>query len=228
MKGAFWNIRGLNKAGRKLALTGFIGENDLDFVGIIETKKEDFVNSYLRSLSRRNFDWCFLPATGSVGGILLGCDLNKFSMTNSRRRTFTLSVMLHDKKANFDWKLIVVYGSPYEDGKQEFLDELEAVMNEWSGPIMIEGDFNLTRSQSDKSNGSVNFRWVDKFNNWINKWGLLELCPGNRDFTWANNQDNLIHARIDRVLVSTEWDAAYPFARIKALSKECSDHTLYL
>lgn len=114
---------------------------------------------------------------------------------------------------------------PYEEGKQEFLDELEMVMNDWSGPIMLGGDFNLTRSQVDKSNGNVNFRWVDKFNSWINKWGPLELCPGNRDFTWANNQDNLIHARIDRVLVSTEWDSAYPFARVKSLSKECSDHT---
>lgn len=68
MKGAFWNIRGLNKVGRKLALTSFIGNNDLDFVGIIETKKDDFTQGYLRSLTRRSFDWSFLPATGSAGG----------------------------------------------------------------------------------------------------------------------------------------------------------------
>lgn len=88
MRGAFWNIRGLNKAGRKLGLSSFIGENDLDFVGISETKKSEYVGNYLRSLTRRHFEWCFLPAIGMAGCILLGCDATKFNMSNSVRRNF--------------------------------------------------------------------------------------------------------------------------------------------
>ena len=34
MRGAFWNIRGLNKAGRLKCLSDFIINNRLDFVGI--------------------------------------------------------------------------------------------------------------------------------------------------------------------------------------------------
>lgn len=225
MRGAFWNSRGLNKSGRKLSLSSFIGGNDLDFVGIVETKKSDFPNNYLRSLSRRNFDWCFLPADGTAGGILLGFDLIKFNVSNIVRRKFTLSWMVHDKKTSFDWRVVVVYGSPHEEGKQDFLDELEEVMGSWSGPTLIGGDFNLTREMSDKSNGVINFRWADCFNSWINKWAIIELKPGNRDFTWTNNQDNLIHARIDRIFVTTEWDSAYPLSRVKALDKGNSDHT---
>jgi hypothetical protein len=31
------------------------------------------------------------------------------------------------------------------------------------------------------------------FNDWINKYALLEIKGANRQFTWANNQDNLNH-----------------------------------
>ena len=41
------------------------------------------------------------------------------------------------------------------------------------------------------------------FNNWISKWVLIELSAANKKFTWTNNQDNRILAKIDRIFVST-------------------------
>jgi hypothetical protein len=79
---------------------------------------------------------------------------------------------------------------------------------------MLEGDFNLVRSVSNKSNCVISHKWTDLFNDWINRWGLIELDPKNRKLTLTNNQDNLIMARIDRVLVSTAWDAANGESRI--------------
>jgi hypothetical protein len=29
----------------------------------------------------------------------------------------------------------------------------------------------------DKSNGVINHRWADAFNDWVSKWSLLELDP---------------------------------------------------
>ena len=75
----------------------------------------------------------------------------------------------------------------------------------------------LVRSISDKSNGDVNFRWVDPFNDWVSKWGLIELELRNRKFTWTNNQENLVMARLDRVFMSTELEVVFPLARVKAL-----------
>jgi hypothetical protein len=54
--------------------------------------------------------------------------------------------IVRSKVDNFTWRLIVVYGSPYEDTKQEFLDELHNVMGMWQGPNMVVGDSNLVRS----------------------------------------------------------------------------------
>jgi hypothetical protein len=30
------------------------------------------------------------------------------------------------------------------------------------------------------NNGRINQRFADCFNDWVNKWGLVELNPGNR------------------------------------------------
>lgn len=53
MIGAFWNINGLGKSGRKQYVIDFIKNNDLDFVGIQETKKEEFGIEYLNALAGR-------------------------------------------------------------------------------------------------------------------------------------------------------------------------------
>lgn len=70
---------------------------------------------------------------------------------------------------------------------------------------------------SDKSNGLINHRWADGFNEWVDKWGLVELNASNKRFTWTNNQDNPIFAKIDRIFVSAEWESAFPLVSVKAL-----------
>lgn len=59
MRGLFWNIRGLGKIGRVLALISRTRENHVDFVGILETKEECFTPGFLRSLTGKTpFTWC--------------------------------------------------------------------------------------------------------------------------------------------------------------------------
>lgn len=89
---------------------------------------------------------------------------------------------------------------------------------------MLGGDFNLVRFSSEKSNNTISHRWADAFNDWINRWGLIELNPNNKKFTWTNNQDNLVMAKLDRVFVTTDWESNFPLTRIKALSRLPSDH----
>jgi hypothetical protein len=79
------------------------------------------------------------------------------------------------------WRVIVVYGSPYEETKVDCIQELH---------------------QEEKNNGIVNFTHASIFNDWIKKWGLMEINDPSRLYTWSNNQDNPIMAKIDRILVS--------------------------
>jgi hypothetical protein len=46
-----------------------------------------------------------------------------------------------------------------------------------------------------------------------------------RSFTWANNQENLIMSRIDRIFCTTEFEEKFPLAHARALPRVGSDHT---
>ena len=50
----------------------------------------------------------------------------------------------------------MVYGSPYKEGKMDFLLELEGLLDNWDGPTVIGGDFNIVTTAREKSNGQVN------------------------------------------------------------------------
>jgi hypothetical protein len=225
MIGLFWNIRGLGLPGRITALVDKIKGNHVDFLGIMETKKEHLSSGFLRVITGNvPFKWHSLPTVRSAGGILIGVNTEVLYVTKSDILKYSASVILQDVKSRFSWKLVVIYGSPYEEGKQEFIDELHQIMHSWQGPILLGGDFNLVRNSREKSNGVINQRWTDAFNNWINLWGLIELDPNNRAFTWTNNQDTPILARLDKIFVSTEWNTNFPLTRVKILNRLPSDH----
>jgi hypothetical protein len=52
----------------------------------------------------------------------------------------------------------------------------------------------------------------------------MDLKDPSRLYTWTNNQVNPSMAALDRVLVSTQWEAKYPLARITNLPRGVSEH----
>lgn len=196
-----------------------------DIVGVIETKKDSFTPGYLRSLTGIiPFSWSCLPAKGTTGEILVCCNSDKFSVLGYVRLDFSISLVIKDVKSNFVWKLVVVYGSPYEAGKLDFLNELHEIMSKSQEPTMLAGDFNLVRFLADKSNSVINYRWAQAFNEWVDKWALVELNPSNIRYTWTNKQDCPILAKIDRIFVTTGWEQFFPSVKVKGLDKPPSDH----
>jgi endonuclease/exonuclease/phosphatase (EEP) superfamily protein YafD len=67
------------------------------------------------------------------------------ALTNVNMGKFSVNCMVQNLKMDFSQKLVVVYGSPYDEGKTEFIDELHMILDSWQGPILIGGDFNLSR-----------------------------------------------------------------------------------
>jgi endonuclease/exonuclease/phosphatase (EEP) superfamily protein YafD len=82
-------------------------------------------------------------------------------------KNFSVSVVARNKIADLGVRITTIYGSPYEEKKDEFISELHELFLHWKGSAIIGGDFNLVRSQLDKNNGIIDHRWADKFNVWI-------------------------------------------------------------
>jgi hypothetical protein len=62
------------------------------------------------------------------------------------------------------------------------------------------------------------------FNEWIHRWGLIEYKDPIRIFTWSNDQNAPIMARLDRFLATIEWDIKYPLAKLDVPPRSVSDH----
>jgi hypothetical protein len=66
---------------------------------------------------------------------LIGFRDDTLLVSNITLYKFSVSCMVQCRKNSFDWKLVVVYGSPYDEGKVE----LHLVLAAWQGPTMVGG-----------------------------------------------------------------------------------------
>lgn len=102
MIGLLWNIRGLGKLGRDTALASRIRDFHVDFLGIMETKKNNCTGAFLKALGgRMPFVWHHLEAKGAAGGILVGANSDSFNMVVGDVLKYSVSVMLSSKSNGF-------------------------------------------------------------------------------------------------------------------------------
>jgi hypothetical protein len=173
---------------------------------------------------RKQFCWNWIPSKGAAGIILLGINSDMFEVDNWLTGEFFISCDIVNWRDKFKSRLCVVYQAAYEEKKQGFVDELYDFCRKTNIPIIIGGDFNLVRYQKDKSNGCVDFKWCDRFNDWINSHGSIEIKLAGRSLTWSNNQENASRSYIDRIFCSTEFQAEFPLGVAKTLTRNPSDH----
>jgi hypothetical protein len=63
------------------------------------------------------------------------------------------------------------------------------------------------------------------FNAVIDSFDLREIELTGRQFTWANSLPKPTFEKLDRVLMTTEWEFKYPLVSVRALERGLSDHT---
>ena len=96
MKLLCWNIRGFGLTGRRRQFIEYLQQEEIDIVGLQETIRQDFSMHELQGLSRHQFAWQWLPATGQSGGILLGVREDTLSVEDMDRGEFFLSMSVTD------------------------------------------------------------------------------------------------------------------------------------
>ena len=92
-----------------------------------------------------------------------------------------------------------------------------AVVHRW-------GLFNVVRFPSEKLMEGRLTGAMMNFSDFIFELELIDLPLFDGQFTWSNNQDPPSKSRIDRFLLSTDWEDQFSHMVQKALPRFVSDH----
>jgi len=103
--------------------------------------------------------------------------------------------------------------------------EMANTCSKESLPYIIGGDFNIMRRPEDKSSGVFDAKWPNLFNAVIESLDLKEIVMSGHQYTWAGPRDNLTFEKLDRVLVSTDWEYKFPLSTVEPRDRDISDHT---
>jgi exonuclease III len=131
---------------------------------------------------------------------------------------------LWDVKKKCRWAVIVVYGPAHDDLKDDFLAELSLFCNCVDCPFIVGGDFNILRSVLDKNKPTVLPHCSDVFNSIIHTLSLREIQMTGGKYTWSNKRKNPTLEKLDRILMSPEWEMLFPLVSVRKLVKDGSDH----
>lgn len=122
------------------------------------------------------------------------------------------------------WWFTKVYGPQEDIDKVVFMQELKDIRDLHACPWMLAGDFNLIMDPSDKSNDRINMQMMGRFRRCITDLDMHELYLNGRRYTWSNERLEPMLEKLDRALVSVEWESLYPTSFLSVLSTNISDH----
>jgi exonuclease III len=226
MKGVFWNSRGLGDLAKHRFLAELVKEEQINFIALSETGRDSFPDHVLKNLcGGRDFLWHAMPPHGRSGGILLGVDLNIFYIGAIDEGDFYVKFTLRYKSNDFKFVLYSIYGPAQSQNKCAFLSELANTCSKEHLPYILGGDFNIMRNPEDKSTGDFDPKWPTLFNAVIESLDLREIVMTGRQYTWAGPGDDPTFEKLDRVLVSTDWENQFPLTLVEPRDRNISDHT---
>lgn len=221
-----WNVRGLGDDDKCVDVRDVFSSCHPTIVFIQESKLNAIPPSKFKSFLPANLSGhCFLPADGTRGGIVTAWNEAQLTLVSSHVSTYSLTCVLSYAAADIQLTLTNVYGPSDHSYTSAFLDELRDLAPLVSGAWLLAGDFNLIRDPSEKNNDNFDASRANAFNLAIHDMTLLELPLLDRSFTWSNQREYPVLARLDRAFLNSELDAIAPNTTLTSLSHATSDHT---
>ena len=137
---------------------------------------------------------------------------------------FQVTIQLTCKISLAVWHITNVYGPTLSDERALFTDWLYNIdttpLHNW----MILGDFNLIRSNANRSRGSGDVNNMLLFNSIISHLELEEIPLKGRAYTWNNMQTEPLLEKLDWIFTSANWTTNFPNTIATPMSNISSDH----
>ena len=220
-----WNVRGANNPEKRKVIKQFIRDQRVDLVCLQETKVQNMNMQLARSLGVGRFsEWVAVDASGSAGGILLIWDKRILEVNETVCGSFTASCSFRNVEDGFHWIFTGVYGPGLSSLKEEMWEELGSVRGLWDGPWCIGGDFNASISPNESNRGGRITQAMRRFASVIDDLGVGDLPLQGGPFTWSGGTNGQTMSRIDRFLVSGDWESYFSRITQITLPRPVSDH----
>jgi exonuclease III len=151
-----WNVCGLNPRARHDVMCELVASKRPSIVCLQETNLDVISQSDILQILGQGFDYFYLPADHTRGGILLAWLSSTWLTVSILVQFFSISAHFNLVADSPPWWMTAVYGPCSDEGKPAFLAELSDLRLIWSGPWLLCGDFNMVYRAEDKNNGRVN------------------------------------------------------------------------
>jgi hypothetical protein len=110
---------------------------------------------------------------------------------------------------NFEWAFTNDYGPNVDSDRRVLYDELARLSSWWNGLWCIGGDFKIICFPSKRSNGFCPSITMLEFFKFIFEQDLMDIPPVGGIFAWSNNRDPLAWSRIEKFLLSLDWETHF-------------------
>ncbi|RLM69761.1 hypothetical protein C2845_PM17G02720 [Panicum miliaceum] len=172
-----------------------------------------------------DFTWHFFSSRGWFGDILLGINLLVLHLSVIVEIEFFIKLHLGNKHDDFKLILMVVYGPAQDEFKSTFLSELVRTCKQNPLPTLIGGaGLQHYETQQGENKNNFNSRWPFLFNAVIDSFDLREIDLSGLKFTWANTLLDPTNEKLQRFLMTTDWEFKYPMVMVQALDRGVSYH----
>ncbi|GMI96143.1 hypothetical protein HRI_003283600 [Hibiscus trionum] len=220
-----WNIRGIRKREKIRAVNQLISSQHPKVILLQETKLEVINGKLVKrlwNLDRAQFS--FSPFFGSAGGLLSIWDPDWIQVSQIIVKPRILAIIGFMGVNKLLGGILNVYGPSIDLEKKDFLEEVSSIIKDSGIAWCLGGDWNLFIDPSENIGFSLNQAMIDLFKNFIFEASLLDLSLVGGCFTWCNNRDPPTFVRLDRFLITANFDLAFPNLMQTVLNKSISDH----
>ncbi|RVW46613.1 Transposon TX1 uncharacterized 149 kDa protein [Vitis vinifera] len=172
----------------------------------------------------RNIEWRTVNSRGAIGGILVFWDNRVVELVGWETGVFSISCRFKNCIDGVVWVFTGVYGPVCSGDREEFWEELGSVKGLWSDPWCVGGDFNLVRFPEEHSRGGSLTASMRRFSEVVEDLELRDYPLRGGPFTWRGGLKNQVQSRLDRFLVTDNWDNMFNGVVQGILPRPVSDH----
>ncbi|MCH83058.1 LINE-1 reverse transcriptase like, partial [Trifolium medium] len=171
--------------------------------------------------------WRCAPAIGRSGGILTLWDGAKGKCVSSFQGQGYLGVCLEWGQKKTICLIVNVYAPCNLHSKKALWVDILVALRVYSAELYcILGDFNSIREKEERKGVGALSNWMEEsrlFNVFIDNSKLIDLPLLGRKFTWMQPNGRCM-SRLDRVLVSPNWQGEWGNVSLWGLKRDVSDH----